>query len=178
MPGPDFVVTGGQQLEAIAARLKTLEDGKVIRKSLTKRLGAAVKPLVPEIRSAINEIPSKGSSGSASSSRAESNRKGDGSLRTAIARGVQQKTSLSGRNVGVRLRLDSSKLPADQKALPKLLNGPAAFRHPVYGHKVWVSQSAHPFWWKTIAPHVDEMRTEIAGVLNDIAAQIERGSSE
>jgi hypothetical protein len=168
----DFKVEGTQALEQLAADLKKVADGKVLRKSLTKRLGAAVKPLVPEIRSAVKAIPSKGSGGSASASRSAMSSRASGGLRDAIARAVQQKTSLSGQSVGVRLRVDSTKMPADQRSLPAMLEGITPWRHPTFGHEPWVPQEAHPYFYKTITPHLDQVENEVAQVLNDVAKAI------
>jgi hypothetical protein len=173
----DFRVDGANQLDALAKRLRGMENGKVMRKSLTKRLGAAAKPLIPEIRSAVKGIPSHGARGSAHDARAAQTRSATGNLRDSIARAVQQKTSLSGKQVGVRLRVDGSKMPAGQEQLPAYMEGIKPWRHPLFGNRHdWYRQSPHPFFWKTIQPHVGAMRSEVAEVLNDVAEQITHGT--
>jgi hypothetical protein len=48
----------------------------------------------------------------------------------------------------------------------------------VFGHDTWVSQEAHPYFFKTIQPHITQMQAEVAQTLNDITALIEHGSQE
>lgn len=78
-----------------------------------------------------------------------------GSLRAAIAKGIQIDQRTTGRRAGVTVRTRNSLLPADQKALPRLLNR-GKWRHPVFGNRdVWVEQqSPVKGWWNdTMAAH-------------------------
>ena len=77
------------------------------------------------------------------------------SLRAAVAKGIQIDQRTSGRRAGVTVRTRTSLLPADQKALPRLLNR-GSWRHPVFGNReVWVEQqSPVKGWWNdTMATH-------------------------
>lgn len=147
------IINSGADLRRVAADLK--RAGEVdLRKSLAKNIREAVKPLVPELRSAIKSLPSKGH--------------GTG-LRDKTARGVQVKVSLSGPRVGARVRVDPRLFPADAKSLPKRLEGIGRWRHPVFGTDTWVTQAPHPYFYNTILPHKTRIQTQVAQVLEDTA---------
>lgn len=166
-----FRIEGAAALESLARDLKSVADAKELRKDLSRRLTNAVKPIVPDIRTAVKSIPSKGATGSGHSARsAMFKRGGSGSLRDHIARAVQAKTSVSGQNVGVRIRIDASKMPDDQRGLPKLMEGPGKWRHPVYGnHDTWVTQKSHPYFFRSIQPHLSRVETEVVEVMTDVS---------
>ncbi|MCW2872559.1 hypothetical protein [Actinacidiphila oryziradicis] len=97
-------------------------------------------------------------------------------LRDATARGVQSKVSLSGKYAGVRLRVDPRHFPADQKKLPKYLEGVLPrWRHPTYGHSPWVVQGSHPYFFPTVLPHVPRVQAGVRRVLDEAMAELTRG---
>jgi hypothetical protein len=173
MSGADFSVTGADQLDALSRSLKAAGN-KELPKAMRKRLTAATKPIVQEIRAAALEIPSEGRHSSAHDSRSAMSKRGNsGSLRAALARGVQSKVTTSGRDTSVGIKLNASKLPADQRELPKLVEGLKPWRHPLYGDKEhWYPQAAHPFFFRTVRARETAVQREVAQVLTDITNAI------
>lgn len=147
---------------------------KDLKKDTLKRMRAAVKPIVPEIRAAVKATPSGGDKGRSVKARAARPRR----LRDATARGVEAKVSLTGKFAGVRLRVDTRHFPDGEKKLPKYLEGTIPrWRSPSWGHDPWKVQKPHPYFFKTIRPHIPRVQEEVAKVLKDISDEIARGTS-
>ncbi|MCP3805373.1 hypothetical protein NLX83_39515 [Allokutzneria sp. A3M-2-11 16] len=71
-------------------------------------------------------------------------------LRATIARAVKTTVRTGGTTASVRLHVNNSLLPADQRTLPGYLNE-GKWRHPVFGKKkTWVGQKAPPGWWDEV----------------------------
>lgn len=147
---------------------------KDLKKDTMKRLRKTVQPIVPQIRSAVKATPAGSDSGRSKKAREARPRK----LRDATARGVQVKVSLTGRYAGVRLRVDTRHFPDGEKNLPKYLEGTLPrWRSPSWGHDPWKTQKPHPYFFKTIRPHIPRVQEEVAKVLKDISDEIARGHS-
>ncbi|GIH27612.1 hypothetical protein Aph01nite_59220 [Acrocarpospora phusangensis] len=173
--GDPIYIAGTEELVALARRLK--ETGQ---KELHKELGKAVRkvstPIVGDLKQAVKAIPVTGSRGRGSRARAEfdldrmkklteknalraASRAG---LRDTIARAIRSDLKLSGRSPGVKISVKSQMLPQDQRSLPKKLDSPNGWRHPVFGNREnWVNQNGRPWWMTTIKPHADKARDEI-----------------
>lgn len=165
-------VLGADQLRRLARDCNRAGQGEV-RKEMTKRLRNSIKPIVPELRAAIRALP--GGDDSARSEKAKRER--PRSLRDAAARGVQAKVSVAGPKAGARIRIDPRHFPDSQKTLPAYLDGSKPrWRHPTYGHSPWVMQRPHPYFDRTIRPHVPRVRQEMQQVLDDVA-RILKGAS-
>ena len=71
------------------------------------------------------------------------------SLRAQVAAGVRLVNRKTGDGAGVLIRTSASKLPADQKALPRAMNR-GKWRHPFFGNReLWVEQTVRPKGWFT-----------------------------
>lgn len=151
----DIQVASGHDLRHIAAELR--KAGLIdLRKSMVKRTRLAIYPVVPDLKANIRSLPSAGT--------------GHTGLREKTARGVQVKVSVAGPRVGARVRVDPRLFPDGAKALPKRLEGIGRWRHPVYGNRdVWVNQEPHPFFYRTLLPHLVRMQHEITKILADTA---------
>jgi len=142
-----------------------------LRKELFKKIREAARPVVLDLRQAINAVDSQaegsGGVGLGAAQRAaymvgkrggskygadlltyatrESGRAG---LRASIARSVRIVIKDSGYadQMGVRVKCDTSMLPADQRKLPRYIDR-GQWRHPVYGHNAWVTQTTTPNWF-------------------------------
>lgn len=171
---------------AVVAALRAID--KDLEKNLSKRISAAAKPVVAEMRRQIkgtrSSVVDKDSSGAGFLSRS---RGGSGAtrrsafatrgvtvnaneavttgkrlisrrdydkrrmqargVRDAIAAGVRLSNRKSGRFAGVTIRSSGSKLPPDQKTLPRAMNR-GKWRHPVFGNRNnWVEQVVTPVKW-------------------------------
>lgn len=168
----DIKVRGTEEFRRLARDLK--EAGQVeLRKSMGKRMRGAIKPIVPDMRREIRQIPSKGQDKERSKKAINERPMG---LREATARGVQVKISYSGTRVGARIRIDPRHFPPGQKALPKFLDGTIPqWKHAVYGTGTMVNQRQHPFFLRTIRKHEDRATHEIAQILEDVSSQLTKG---
>jgi hypothetical protein len=168
---------------------------KEIRTELNKAIRLTAVPIVAELKAAVMSIdshvtgngtsgPGRDSSGRFISTRrlissgggeaARAQHAGSGKsqanrnhgLRATIARAIQVKITYAGNRVGVRLRVDGTKLAPDQRTLPMALDKPK-FRHPVFGQDVWVDQTGKARWWQdTVYKHAPEIRAEMIAAMD------------
>lgn len=152
---------------------------------MSKNIRAELKPVVVEIRAAVMAIPSHSSrqltgSGRRTKRAGRSDRavaERPRGLRDATARGVQMKVNLSGKNIGVRLRVDPRHFPAGQKHLPQLLEGTRPrWRSPSWGHDPWKTQPAHPYFFRTIQPHIPRIQAAITREVNKAVRELGGGA--
>src|SRR5664279_3485620 len=150
------------EIKALARDLKTLGDGHMA-KDLYRALRESGLPIVDDIRATVLAIPSKSDSATTdarsrramarygkSKARNKTIAKFDrkAGLRETIARAVKLSVSASGGTVTIKV--DADMLPNNQRMLPWDLEGVSRWRHPVYGHEVWVTQQSHPFFFPTV----------------------------
>jgi len=170
-----FSVTSNE-LRKIGKDLKK-SGQKDLQREMLKRMRTPVQKIVPDVRAAVRATPGTTGHTRSGISLAERPR----SLRDSIARGVQVKSSLSGKYVGVRIRIDPRHLPRGSKKLPKYLEGTMApWRHPTYGRRAtskdWQEQRSHPYFFPTIRQHVPQIQREVSEVVLDITRRITRGN--
>jgi hypothetical protein len=104
----------------------------------------------------------------------EDTRAGRHGLRATIARAIQTKITTSGFRTGVRIRVDGTKLPEDQRTLPQALDAEGGWRHPVFGNReVWVDQFGKPWFASTIRKHAAAVRAKVAQAVKDTAEKLE-----
>jgi hypothetical protein len=159
--GGGVTVRDSGDLRRIAKELKAMND-KELKKKLSKELRAAARPLVPVTRKAIRAIPSSRSYSAAG-------------LRGRMSKAVRTEVKTSGKQAGVRIRVDGRKMPAKQGALPAYMEGSKKpWRHPVYGNReVWVVQTAKPYFYKTLRPKAGPAaRKAVNRVITDVSKQI------
>lgn len=157
----DFEIRSPRELKRIARELRGLDD-KELKKRFRKELRAAAKPLVPAVRQATRQIPSKRPY------------RADG-LRGQLSKAVKLEVKTSGKQAGVRVRVDGRKMPTHMKALPQYVEGnKPRWRHPVYGRDVWVQQDAKPFFYKSLRMAGPLARAAVNRVLTDIERDLTR----
>lgn len=93
--------------------------------------------------------------------------KGKSGLRESIAAAV--KVSVTANDVTVKI--SKTALPADQQSLPRAIEK-GKWRHPVFGRKVFVTQTAKPFFYGTLNARKDEFRSAIVEAVNTIIKEI------
>ena len=134
----DVRLRTGRDLARIAAELRRI-DNPELKKRFRQELRAAGKPMVPAVRQAIRQIPSKRGYSA------------DG-LRGRMAKATRLVVRTAGRDAGVRLRVDGRKMPDKMKALQSYMEGVRPrWRHPVFGNReVWVQQPPKPYFYQTV----------------------------
>lgn len=147
-----------------------------LRKLMNREIREQTKPVVTDLRRAVQSIDSrvKKEGGAARARRSHRNGRGRAhGLRASIARAIQIKIRVSGIKTGVSIRVDTKKLPPDQKTLPKKLDDPRGWRHPVFGGDTWVHQYGKEWWAPTIRPSVPKVRGGIHDAVQKYLNQLQ-----
>lgn len=167
------------QVEVLSPELTRLvrDTRQAGRRDLLKDVSAGIRaelrPVVGEIRQVVRAQPSH--AGVKRSRRSVQER--PRGLRDAVARGVQMKVNLSGRQIGVRLRVDPRHFPDGQKDLPQLLEGTRPrWRSPNWGRDEWKTQHPHPYFFDTIRPHVPRVQAAVLREFDQLARELAGGS--
>ena len=161
-----IVETG--DLKRLAKELRTVADGKQLRKELTGGIRAAMAPVVPLVKAAYLAQP--GHQGRRSTSRAQ-----QPDLRTLLAKATRLEVRTAGKLAGARIRVDGRKMPPQMKALPKYWEGSKRpWRWPVYGdRRTWAQGRARPTFDAVTQPHTPQVRREVDEVFERIRRKLE-----
>lgn len=116
-----------------------------IQKAMRKRLNAAAKPIVAEVKQAALNLPSSVEKGDA-----PKDYQNLFSLRRAIASSVKSRFNGTGKGGVLSIRVSTTDFMAKSgrpRTIPYYLEGrKRRWRHPVFGNKDnWVDQEAKPF---------------------------------
>lgn len=181
------------------------DGGKKLRKELLKAIRAGAKPALADTRKAVKNIPVTGSRGGGRRQRerhkagqaldrlykriddldfdelveaeeaAKARAKRGTGLRDSVARSLRLVTKTGSRLPRVRIEVDASKMPEDQRTLPKHLDAVKGWRHPVFGKREdpWVQQYGRPWFSVTIERHLPGVRARILQAMDDIAKKVE-----
>lgn len=163
---------GIEKFGILAAQLKG-PAGKQMRKELSKALRTAVKPAVAEVKATVRTLPVTTTSAGTHGARARgTKRTAERGLRAAIAAGVYTKIDYG--NPNIRIVVQAS-LPADQAKLPRYLNDPKGWRHPVFGNRdAWVTQRGKPYFEPPILRQRTAIVAELVKALDATAETIAR----
>lgn len=155
--------------------------GKVdaeVRKALRRRLTAAAKPVVQDVKQAARSLPSKG--GEVSTKR----RKKDETvgLRASLALATQSYFYATQKGGGIKIRVSRSKFLAVSgrpNTIPYYVEGrrKRAWKHPVFektkgpvlkgNAENWVTQDPTPFLGETVQKHRAVYAREVTEAIND-----------
>ncbi|MFI1767524.1 hypothetical protein ACH41H_36505 [Streptomyces sp. NPDC020800] len=152
-----FVRDSGD-LRRISRELRAMDDKK-LKAKFRRELRKAAQPLVPKVRQSIRNIPSQQAYSP------------DG-LRAALSRATRVEVKTTGREAGVAIRVDGRKMPAHMKSLPSMVEGKKRWRHPVFGHDVWVDQPKQPYFYNVVRSAGVQARRAVNRVLDDISREI------
>lgn len=165
-------VKGAENFRTLAAYMKGPAT-KELRKNLSKQLRIAAKPAIADVKTTVRSLPVRSIGGGGTAQR-RAHRGGKGrahGLRASIAAGVRLEVRYGDRpDVKIVVRPN---LPADQRTLPRHLNKPGGWRHPVYGHRDrWVKQVGGPYFDRVIFAHRQQMVTDVVKALDATAQTI------
>lgn len=148
-------------LAEAAAALKSEADGKGLRRDLLRELKATTTPLVSDLKSAAQSIPSSGLAQNQGQP-----------LRQAIAASIVPQVRLSGKNTGVAVRAKSTPHVRGFRWAARRMNRDS-FRHRVYGRDVWVEQRGKPGWFDdTTKARRDDLKRAVLDAVEDMAKRI------
>lgn len=158
---------------------------KDLRSKLRKKIVEAGRPVVDEVRAAVRDVQvtSRGGGrkqrrnynvGRATTARAKASagRRGSG-LRDSIASATRLQITAK----GVRFSVNSARLPADQRHLPRHLDNPKGWRHPTFGRRGegdWVGQQGRPYFAVTIKKRAPAFRRAILNAMEEIRRDLEK----
>lgn len=122
-------------LRAVSRALRAEEDGKALRKELTKNMRDALRPGAAQAKSAIMSM-------------ASTTPHAGPALKTAIARKIRPEVRISGKFPGAKIKAFKTKNLRGFPNAPKRTNRASGWRHPVYGNReVWVQQTGKAKWF-------------------------------
>lgn len=171
------------QLRTLAGQLRGAGDGDLV-KELRAGIRKAAGPARADAREAVLALHVTGS-GEATTRAGGGARAREGyataRLRTEWAKararrntGLRQTvaaaTGIRVRARGVRIEVDSSRLPPDQRTLPRHLESDRGWRHPVYGNRnVWAHERGGAWFYPAMRRNVPAFH-EALGQSMDVAA--------
>lgn len=180
--GISLAASGYKEYRQLAKDLR--KAGKSdLRKALRKKITEAGRPVVDDVKAAVRDLPvtSRGGGrkarttynvGRATTERAKSSaaRRAAG-LRATVASATKLQVTAK----GVRIVIQSSKLPPDQRTLPRHLDSEKGWRHPVFGDRdVWVHQKGRPYFAVTIKRRAPAFRRAVLEAMEQIRNQLDK----
>jgi hypothetical protein len=127
--GVSVTVTFGPELRSIANAMRTIDA--TLPTKLRAQLRKDAKPLVNKAKAAARAIPVH-----------QGDKK---NLRRTIAKGIRVQASTGKR---AQVRVVTSMPDASEAIIPRGLDSPKGWRHPVFGSDTWVNQTAmEPNHW-------------------------------
>ena len=175
MPAADDLaieVAVGREIHAVAAQLRAVDKTlpTKFRAAMRKTAATAIK----RVKTAARTLPAAGRRGGTAAHPHKPRQ-----LRRAVARGVRAQAATGGRR-GAGLRIVTSMpLPA-QAMLPRGLDTPGGWRHPVFGDREdWVDQPGHSWFREPIAKEHPATKKAVLDLLAQARDQIaSAGASE
>lgn len=138
MPG-GIELRHGRDLARVTRELRRMDD-KELLKRFRRELRSAARPLVPAVRASIRQIPSKRPYTAAG-------------LRGQMSRATALEVKTTGRQAAIIIRVDGRKMPAGMRSVQSYMEGERPYhrwRHPVFGHDVWVQQKPNPYFYRVM----------------------------
>jgi hypothetical protein len=180
------------QLRALSQELRAQGAGE-IGKELRKAIRVAAGPALADVRAALLELEIRGDQGSLgvfsptrgggrraraehAASRVRTERgKARARRRAGLRQSIAAATTVKVRDRGVRFEVDSSRLPVDQRTMPRHLESERGWRHPVFGNtEVWVSQRGGPWFYPTLRAHQAQFQAAIAAAMEEAKRKLEQ----
>lgn len=154
--GGDAYRAEAVELSEILRDIKAFD--KELNKSIRKQMRVAAKPAVEAVREQVRTTPTKGGR--------------TYGVRKAIAQGVGLRISAAKSGGAVTITASPRRLPANRKAMAKLLNQ-ESWRHPVFGDRnTWTTQQGRPYFGSVIWRYRDELRAAVEKALNEASEAI------
>lgn len=164
-------ITGNKALRELIEDLKDAGDDGKRRKQLLKEMRSVARPVVPQLKAAIQRIPSKGH-------RARKGRKG--TLRSEMSRAATAQVRTTAKGAGVFIFMNPRKMPDGTKSLPAYFEqkpGYTRLRHPLFGNpEKWVQQDVpqRGYFTKTVEPLGDNAERALKKMMDKTARDLER----
>jgi len=162
-------LSGQEKFAILAAELRGPAN-KRMRLELGRAIRTAVKPAMEDVRATVRNLPVTSTSSGTSAAHARGTKRfAERGLRAAVAASVRTKVFYGRADVKIIVQ----PLPGNQKNLPKDLNMPNGWAHPVFGHRDrWVQQAGRPYFEVQILKHRPAIQAEVEKALDATARQI------
>ncbi|MEU0797178.1 hypothetical protein ABZ342_44550 [Amycolatopsis sp. NPDC005961] len=166
---------------------------KDLRASLRKQIVDAGQPVLADVKQAARSIPVTSSRGGGGKRRQTYSSLQVGRRAHAAGRDVAKAALRAGRRSGglrnriassaklqirargIRFVIDASSLPESQRSLPRHLDSPKGWRHPVFGDREnWVHQQGKPYFAATISRKAPEFRRAILNAISETQDKIQK----
>ncbi|MFI2437401.1 hypothetical protein [Streptomyces sp. NPDC018693] len=153
-----------QNLRNISRALRAEEDGKELRKELTRNMREALKPGAAAAKSGIMSM-------------ASSTPHGGPALKSSIARKIRPEARISGRFPGAKIKAFKTPNLRGFANAAKRTNRASGWRHPVYGDReVWVQQHGKTKWFDRAfegrkPEYTHAVKSALADMVNRIASR-------
>ncbi|MEU9220137.1 hypothetical protein AB0D47_26770 [Streptomyces sp. NPDC048376] len=151
-------------LRAVGRALRAEEDGKELRKELTRNMREALKPGAARAKSSIMSM-------------ASTTPHAGPALKTSIARKIRPEVRITGKFPGAKIKAFKTKNLRNFPNAPKRTNRASGWRHPVYGNReVWVQQNGKVGWFDRAFEGQDayyrrQVQFALAAMVNRIASR-------
>lgn len=162
-------ILGTGQLITLSRRLRST-GGTRVRQNFARRIRRAAEPLHRDLQQAIRTVELPGSGRKVRGGPTQTTRP----LRATLA-GSLRISVRYGTGPTARVWVDRSRLPADMRNMPWVINE-GRVRHPVFGNRRrWTTQWARPTgWWdKTVQQGTPRMQAEVQRILGDVRRDLE-----
>ncbi|MDX3047555.1 hypothetical protein PV378_13735 [Streptomyces scabiei] len=124
-----------QNLRNISSALRAEEDGKELRKELTRNMREALKPGAAQAKSNIMSM-------------ASATPHGGPALKSSIGRKIRPEVRISGKFPGAKIKAFKTPNVRGFANAAKRTNRASGWRHPVYGNReVWIQQTGKVRWF-------------------------------
>ena len=164
-------ITGDKALRELVEDLKDAGDDGKRKKQLLKELRSVARPVVPQLKAAIQRIPSKG----------HGRRKGrKGTLREEFSRAATAQVRATAKGAGVFVFMNPRKMPDGTKSLPAYFEqkpGYTRLRHPLFGNWEKPQQQNVPkqgYFTRTVEPLGDNAEKALQKIVDKTARDLER----
>jgi len=149
------------QIKRLAARIRSEEASKQLRKDLIKDIRIAVTPAVSAVKAKLRAIPH------------ESIAHPSPALGSYLAARVRPQVKLSGWSAGVRVRIGQTPNIRGFKLAARRLNS-THWRHKVFGREVWVEQQSPipGYFDDTLNAGKDQYRAAVYTAIRRFAARL------
>lgn len=181
-------VEGSAKFRAAAAQLR--QAGRVdLRREMVSRMRDAGREILDDQRAEVRRLPVSGSRFYRSGVRRDvgpdgrvrqvpvpyrPNTRSTG-LRGRVARALALEVKTTG-TPRVRFVAKPDKMPAGEQKMPRHLDNPKGWRHPVFGDpEMWVAQRGGSWFWPPIKRKIRLFRQRLDEAITATVEKIERG---
>ncbi|MFG3418746.1 hypothetical protein [Micromonospora sp. NPDC048063] len=181
-------VQGSARFRAAAQQLR--QAGRVgLRREMVKEMRAAGREIIADQRAEVRRLDVTGQRFHRSGTKRQVGADGrvrqvrvpyrrntrSTGLRDRVARSLALEVKTSGAP-RVRFVSKREKMPAGQENLPRHLDNPKGWRHPVFGNReMWVAQRGGSWFWPPIKKKIRVFRERLDQAVTRTVEKIERG---